>query len=320
MGNTVGTTREIDYERERMDALFKFIRSDSYKLPDEFKNDKTFIIDAINIGIGERFVCFIPQIFDDDDEIFEAIVNNNIVIPITMLHKITSEENALKLFSKDNMFNKYSFLNETLQHDKSFALKVLSKCPYEYKSMPREIRFDEEVELEAIKLRGTNLCYASRAGRCNRELVKLAIDNNPHALEFASEELRDDYEIVTNAMKKDLYTLTYASKRLINDHGLLKKILRANSNNVCIQNILRSVEKRTLIELFVPFIKLFKEKPYLIAYLDDSVFCDMADIIFNEIPILTKYVRFRDLFPAQTVTITDNSTPTTVAVRKRNKN
>ena len=324
MGNTVETTREIDCEQKRIDALFKFIRSGDCYLPNEFKNDKEFIIDTINIGIAGRICYSLPKDLANDDDIFESLVNNDEYIPKSMLHKITSEENALRLYVNDSVMDKYRFLNKTLQNDKSFALKVLSKSPGEYFSMPHEIRFDEEVQIEAIKLKGTNLCFASDTAKRDTKLVKLAIDGNPYALQHASEELKDDYDIVFYAIQKNPHVLCFASKRLINDKVLLKHVLD-NDEYVDVREILPSIERENLLDFIKPFMKRFKEKPFLVAYLDESILNGdfIMDIIFDGIPMLAKYIKHRHMFPAPankfSITVIDNDKPTKVIMRKRNK-
>ncbi len=94
--------------------------------------------------------------------------------------------------------------------------------------IPRELRNDKEVVLEAVKQYGWALSYASKELRNDKEVVLEAVKKDGRALEYASKELQNDKEVVLEVVKKDGWTLEFTSKELQNDLDVVLTAVKQN--------------------------------------------------------------------------------------------
>ena len=81
----------------------------------------------------------------------------------------------------------------------------------------RESRSTQYIVLEAVKMNGMSLEYASGWLKDDKEIVLEAVRQNGRALGFASERLRDDLEVVLEAVKKDGSNFQLSSERIRSD-------------------------------------------------------------------------------------------------------
>ena len=66
--------------------------------------------------------------------------------------------------------------------------------------------------------------YGDLVMKNNKELVLLAIKNNPVALEYVSEELKNDKEFMKIIAKESVSALQFASNKLRNDKDIAKRV------------------------------------------------------------------------------------------------
>ena len=85
----------------------------------------------------------------------------------------------------------FPFLAKTLQKDFKLAILAIRKAGEEYaqshehlKDLPEEFRDDEDVVLEAVQQRGSNLQYADSSLRMDLEIVHSACQNDAQAFQY----------------------------------------------------------------------------------------------------------------------------------------
>jgi len=113
---------------------------------------------------------------------------------------------------------------------------------------------------EAIKLIKEG-CYISEFSDelCNnKELMLLALQNNPHNIPLVSENLRNDENIVTEAVGFDKYYLKYASERLRNDKSFIKKMFFTCEDSM------------DIYYLFVYCKEVFSNKEFILELFDEG--------------------------------------------------
>jgi len=146
----------------------------------------------------------------------------------------------------------FEYADESVRNDKDFVLELIKKCSgYLFKYLPEILRNDDEVFLKAITHTGLAYVY-SELEKCenknfsiddtihlsglkyylmnttitefagpkilsNKQIMLVALEYDPLALEILDNELKDDDDIVTKAVCKFGYTLGFSSERL-RDH------------------------------------------------------------------------------------------------------
>lgn len=106
---------------------------------------------------------------------------------------------------------------------------------------------DEEIVLAAVNNNGHALEYASEKLRDNHNMVLAAVNNNGGALKFASKWWRDDYGIVSAAIKSNGWALGYASKRLRRDAALVLKAVEFNGETFQYADITLRNDKKVVL-------------------------------------------------------------------------
>jgi Domain of unknown function (DUF4116) len=125
-------------------------------------------------------------------------------------------------------------MRQQMKSDRDFALQMIRHHDGKYKhyadilgNFEESIRSDREVVLEAVKVHGTALQYASIELRNDREVVLAAVNTrypwvmdrgDPlHSYRYASEALRNDPEIAMAAVKNNGCVLEYLPDSFRND-------------------------------------------------------------------------------------------------------
>ena len=90
-----------------------------------------------------------------------------------------------------------------------------------------ELLEDPNIIALALKKNGLALQYVPPHKR-TKETVRLAVDQNGHALMFAPREWQDVSEVVSAAVAQDPHAFKWASERLKNNKGLVLKVVTKN--------------------------------------------------------------------------------------------
>jgi len=92
--------------------------------------------------------------------------------------------------------------------------------------VPKDLRADKEVVLEAVKKHGWNLQFASEDLRSDKEFMFEAINISQYAIGYASEDLRSDKEFMFEAINISQYAFEYASEDLRSDKEFVLEVIK----------------------------------------------------------------------------------------------
>ncbi len=101
--------------------------------------------------------------------------------------------------------------------------------------LPKYIFDDREFVKNAVRSNGYTLEYAKKF-RNDYEVVKIAVEDSPEAIQYASNNLKKNIDIVKTALSNSKYNLIFSlacMKKYNDDDKLVKLALRANGANIC---------------------------------------------------------------------------------------
>lgn len=186
------------YSKETALQLLKRGQQKFENLSDELRNDRDFVLKAINMQVCS--LGFLPDNFRRDREIALAVVKND---------------------GRD-----MQYVAELLKNDRGFILASLESgnilgLPF----IADELRDDYEIIMKAVNAAGIALNYASERLKNNKDIVLAAMRNQAWSLKAASEELRSDATIILEAIKSDIRNLQFASSKLKNDYHFILQVV-----------------------------------------------------------------------------------------------
>ena len=186
------------YSKETALQLLKRGQQKFENLSDELRNDRDFVLKAINMQVCS--LGFLPGNFRRDREIALAAVKND---------------------GRD-----MQYVAELLKNDRGFILASLESgnilgLPF----IADELRNDYEIIMKAVNAAGIALNYASERLKNNKDIVLAAMRNQAWSLKAASEELRSDATIILEAIKSDIRNLQFASSKLKNDYHFILQVV-----------------------------------------------------------------------------------------------
>lgn len=244
------------------------------KLGDNLKNDKDFILEVVNQNFNKSLdLEKLIENFKDDKKIMSAYLEknprsfhlaserlkNDKDIALIVAEKepyFAGEYIPKELYKYKEILKKlgpgidYYKLSEEQLKDKEIALLLVKEAEIKLDQLPRKIRQDKEVVLEAVKACGSNLEYAPQFVS-DREVVLSAVKSDGLAIEFSSKRFTDDKEIMLEAVKENGKSLNFASERLREDPEV---VLAAVKQNGLILNLI-SQEMKSNPEIVLEAIK-----------------------------------------------------------------
>ena len=124
--------------------------------------------------------------------------------------------------------NRLEALLKFLSSDKPY----IRQCPEEFRLnrnvMTQASRNNKKEFLEAVKLDGYYLRFASSVLRNDRDVVMAAVSNKGLSLLFSN--LRNDKKIVLLAINNDYYAIKFASSNLRKNVNFIHQAYNINSN------------------------------------------------------------------------------------------
>mgnify|MGYP001401163425 CR=1 FL=1 len=105
--------------------------------------------------------------------------------------------------------------------EKKEALKIVQESGIELENLPKELKKDKQIVLEAVKNRVDALQYAHNIFKKDKELVLEVIKQNGHALYYVDDSFKKDKEIVLIAVKEDGSALEHADDSFKKDKEIV---------------------------------------------------------------------------------------------------
>eukprot|EP01049_Picozoa_sp_SAG25_P009049 SAG25_NODE_865_length_5016_cov_52.478137_1_plen_310_part_00 len=115
------------------------------------------------------------------------------------------------------------YASRAIKADKFIVMAAIVRSPHALAMYPlqyasKDIKADKDFVLKLIarwpRVAATIMQHAASALQADKEVVVLAVNGNPHALQFASAKLRGDREVVDLAVKADPSAIRHASFEL----------------------------------------------------------------------------------------------------------
>ncbi|WP_302162507.1 DUF4116 domain-containing protein [uncultured Fusobacterium sp.] len=225
------------------------------ELGDKLKNNKDFILEIINKEFNKSLdLEKLIESFTDDKEVMSAYLEkyprsfhlaserlkNDKDIALIVAEKepyFAGEYIPRELYKDKEILKKlgpgidYYKLSEEQLKDKEIALLLVKEAEIKLDQLPRKIRQDKEVVLEAVKVCGSNLEYAPQFVS-DREVVLSAVKSDGLAIEFSSKRFTDDKEIMLEAVKENGKSLNFASERLREDPEVVLAAVKQNGRSL----------------------------------------------------------------------------------------
>lgn len=154
-------------------------------------------------------------------------------------------------------FSAYQYATERLKNDRNFWFEVAKIGPLGATHIPEQLKEDsifmyalmkkqptvifgmksknitKEMAIEIISQRGEYLEILPKNYRLERQINLIALDQNPMALEFCTEDIRKDYAIVEQVVKKNGETFKFAHNSLQTNKKLMKMAIQTYPLIIC---------------------------------------------------------------------------------------
>ena len=153
-------------------------------------------------------------------------------------------------------------LLEFLSYDKPHLRQLPQEFCLNRNVITQASRNNKKEFLEAVKLDGYYLRFASSVLRNDRDVVMASVCNKGNSLLFASSVLQDDKKLALKAIKNNCFSIKFASSNLRKNVNFINQAYNINSN------IIKYIDKE-LINQHKDLQKLleeFESKKYKIPF------------------------------------------------------
>jgi hypothetical protein len=236
------------------------------------ENRKTIMNWYVNSNVGYVILQKYKNNLWLKDEIFlrKLLNEENVYHLLELLGNIKNKNilNDKKLFLKlAKIFSStFKFASDILKSDKEYVLKLLQSGCDIYEYINPKLYGDKQITLVAVKQPryNSNLKYANKKLKNNKQIVLESVQNNGRALKYASNALKDDRQIVLEAAKCDPRALVYASKRIKNDKKIMWEAIRQDGRAFEYASNQIKSDKKFVLEAL-------KSYPYSLLYADKNM-------------------------------------------------
>lgn len=198
--------------------------------PDEFKEDKELVL--IAVGTGDAFIHASEELQQDKEIILKALEWDSSIVEDLDEDFYEDLEVMYKAIERDEA--NFEYLIEELQEDREIALECLKLNGEVYAFLCDEFKEDAEMIEAAIKS-GCSLQTIIQEIEdyedvvSDIELVASAIkNNNGSEIQYASKELRNDKELIEYAIEHKLHVLAYIDEEARKDKDILRKYFKSS--------------------------------------------------------------------------------------------
>jgi len=202
------------------------------KLKNELTNDKTFmtsLFQKCKDRVSSFFFYTSDELKNNKDFIMSVLKPTN-----GEALKFASEElkndKEIVLAAMEQWWKTLEYASAELKNDKEFMLLVMKGRPHAFGFASYALMHDHDTVMAAVTESWEVLkdVAMKRYNNDDKEVVMVAIAQNCHALEHASNSLKNDKEVVMAAVTQNGSALRYASDELKSDREV---VLAAVANN-----------------------------------------------------------------------------------------
>ena len=183
-----------------------------------FKNDKNIVLAAIrNNGYAYKYAS--KKLKKDKDIIMEALQSNGLALQLVPSKYKKSKIAVLTAVS--NIKPLYSYIAELKSKKKENNIDRLVPLEFASSSLQR----NRDIVKAAVSISGRSLLYAPSFNN-DKEIVMIAIKNDPNSLLFAHETLRNDPELLLATIEKDVLYWDWCGSLKFDKEFILKALKR----------------------------------------------------------------------------------------------
>lgn len=218
----------------------------------ELQDDKSFILDNLNSNTGA--LNFVSPVLLDDEEVIDYAMQCNANLYHYISHRLKHWDKYIYQALEQNMEN-LLYVPEEIKSDKTFILSLEEK----YKKLGRYFKyvrqyFSDNEEVTNIMLESDVSAYEHLSERLKRKphniiktlsvmgallnkvpsdlrnnwnYVRLAIDNQPGAIQYADERFKKDIKMALRVIKKNPYAFTFMDQSVKRNLPILIYALQA---------------------------------------------------------------------------------------------
>jgi hypothetical protein len=227
----------IDNYRDDIDEFY-------HKIPKEYMNDKSFILDAVKEN--SRILLFISDTMREDREVvLTAAKHDGRALEYVPIQFRADREVVLAAIRDHGTAIRHA--STELRADRDIVLVAVRQNGWALQYVSQPLKADREVVLAALRRYAYALEFASVEMRADRDIVLLAVTNYGRGLHCASSTLKADKDVVLAAVRQDGLALQYASVEMRADRDVALVAVRQNWNALSyVSNVIKN-EIRELV-------------------------------------------------------------------------
>ena len=139
-----------------------------------------------------------------------------------LLKFLSSDKPHLRQLPEEFCLNR-NVITQASRNNKKEFLEAVKLDGYYLRFASSVLRNDRDVVMAAVSNKGLSLLFSNL--RNDKKIVLLAINNDYYAIKFASSNLRKNVNFIHQAYNINSNIIKYIDKELINQHKDLQKLL-----------------------------------------------------------------------------------------------
>ena len=202
-----------------------------FQIGNKLKDDKEFIIEAINLLPFLQYGYSNDLLFIDEVSPIVNLLSPRLKTDIDIISVIIDK--TYEHYRLDSICMLINMASSIDDKNKIF-IWALEKGYYnviDYIGV-EEILNNREVVIAAVNIFGTVLEYTNDELKNDREVVLTAVNNCGMALQFASDELKTNREIVLASVRNNFHAIEYASLILREDNEIIQETISNFIKNI----------------------------------------------------------------------------------------
>lgn len=269
-------------------------------LSDKFKNDKNYVIRAVEND--ESVLKYVAEEFKNDKKIITSAIEKNYYTGGNALKYINENfknDKQLVLLAVKKTGTAIQYASESLKNDKEVIFEALFNTKKAFQYLSENLKDNKNFVLEAINKpekrntlaneyeNNSILQYVSDRLKDDKKVVLASLQNESNfSLEDVSERLKNDKDIVLQAVIKKSNDLKYASEDLRNDREVVYAAIKRRDQNFD-SELLTYASKEIQNIVNEKGLRGLKEKPFSKL---SSIINNLRDLTFgNESSNRNKY-------------------------------
>jgi hypothetical protein len=237
----------------------------------ELQADKPFILD--NLNSKTRAMDFVNPVLLDDKEVIDYAMNVNANLYRYMSNRLKHHDKYIYQVLDEHLEN-LQYLPEEIKNNKAFILSLVEKyekigryfkyiSPYfaddedvtnkmldsdasAYEYLSERLKKAPQNIIKTLSVMGSLLNKVPADVRNNWNYVRLAIENQPGAIQYADERFKKDIKMALRIIKKSPYAFTFMDQSIKRNLPILIYALQAEPDIIQLPDMLSEEWKKRI--------------------------------------------------------------------------